>query len=100
MGITWLYIVLPLILVALVSFVLTKLPPPVQPASRRPGVSTRRVRKAAPVFTRADSWPDLESLTLYGDEPLGQAQRSGTKDKSDIEAPASVWKPARQTRLN
>lgn len=99
-GITVLFIVVPVALVALVACLFIKLPPPVQSISRRPGTSTRRVRRAAPVFTRTDSWPDLESFTLHRAEPVDQAPRSGTSDKLGIDAPASVWNPTRQNRLS
>lgn len=99
-GITVLFIIVPVALVASVALILLRLPPPPQSVSLRRGKPARHIRRVAPVFTHTDSWPDLESQTLHRAQPLAQAPRSGDIDKLGLEAPASVWNPTRQNRLN
>lgn len=97
MGTNVLYIVVPVVIVAVVAYILIKLPPPVRSFQRKPG-ATRRFRRTAPVSARADSWPDLELPALDEAQPSGQAPRGGTRDGSGVEAPAPVWKLTRQPR--
>lgn len=98
-GANVLYIVVPVVLVAVVAYILVKLTPPIRSLSLRPR-GARRVRRAAPVFARADSWPDLELPALRGADTSGKTPPGGTKDGSGIQAPASVWNPTRQSRLD
>lgn len=105
-----LFTLVPIALVAAVSFVLLKLLIPLwwtPPEDRVPKTSLTASRlddtphriTFAPV---TDSWPDLERLT-----PDRRGLRTGetyilgsSTDTSSLESPSKIWKPPRQSRLD
>lgn len=106
-GITVLWILGPIALVAGVSFVLLKLlvPAPWKPSEDRQTVR-RAIRRRSPAqqvnsVSAADSWPDLERYTP--DRNLLLLDRSVSSngiDESIIDSPLAVWKPPRRSRLD